>query len=71
MDATKSVSKIVLMASVLGALLVSAYPAVAAGDTTYAGWMVSRDTSAFLWSLPPVVDRWNSKGTSTSDDVQP
>jgi hypothetical protein len=68
MNPTKALLRIAPLASVLGALILSASP-VAAADTTYAGWMVSRNTSAFLEYVTPAADRWNSKGTSTQDDV--
>ena len=69
MDAMKSVLRIGLLATLLGSLILGVSP-VAAADSTYAGWMVSRDTSAFFIDSPALADRWNSKGTSTRDDVQ-
>jgi hypothetical protein len=69
MNARKSLLSVALLASALGALTV-AMPAAAVGDTTYAGWMVSRNTSAFSWYVTSPADRWNSKGTSTSDYVE-
>jgi hypothetical protein len=47
--------RIALLATVLGALILSVSP-VTAADSTYAGWMVSRDTSAFFGYVPALAD---------------
>src|SRR5690348_14553059 len=68
MNATRSTLRFAPLASALGALILSVTPGLA-DDPTYAGWMVSRNTSFSGWSIPAAVDRWNSKGTSPNDNV--
>jgi hypothetical protein len=70
MNATKSLLRIAPLASVLGALLLGASPVAAADSNYHATWMVSRDSTQFFIDTPAPADRWNSTGSSASDDVQ-